>query len=1030
MVVESGPGGVDPEQPVPQPVQGHGRFQVLGVIRHPVQGVGAQRGCGQALDVGLELVEHLALFPLAEHAVGDEVLGQHRGGRAEHVPEPLVALGDPPEDALLDGVGVHQVGDLHLGPPADAVHPPDALLDPGEVPGQVEVHQPVRGLQVEALGHGVGADHDADGAGLPEPVLDLLLADPAPVSEGVVPVLAPPAVVADHLVAPYLQGVADEPQRVGVLGEDHQLGVPALHRFRDEDLKGGHLGLEVGQLGEPVEAAQDPVELGDLLGHHLPHRGLLGRGRRVGQALGDVGDVGVAGAVLVVLVEHPLDAQADADATTTDASPRAAPPADRRVQRLAPVLQRAAHGVERRGEPAAVDGHDPPHRHRPLLAQHPLVLGVGVAHVVVDGVVDAPGRPVQRQGRIGDGALGDDGGRVEHPGAPVAAQGPPGGAEHPVGHRGGRLQPHVPGGPGASAPLGRLPVVPAGLGEVGDPADLHRPDPAVVQPGLHAGLDGVLPLEPLHHAPQQLPVALAEPLGQRLEIALHVLQAAPLRRQAHQVEQVEQVEGVHLHGGGRGGQQHPPFAVVAHGPQEAQQPVGLGVRVAGRGPAGVVDLVDHHHVPSGALQQGLLLVAAAGQVRRGQQQLRGLPDVAFDGGGRPVEPHQRPVGPVEAGHLQQQLLGQLLLPLDHHRRRHQHQRGLGPARQQQLPQGQADLDGLAQPHLVGQQVRLGVVVDDAAGDGHLVGPGIDPRGGQPHPGSCRRGGPDGRYGLPVGGVERRRGRGLGRVPGRRGPAVGHQLHQPVLYRLGQRDDLPSRPEAALPHLVEAGRERGAVLGPGRVPGAVDAEVLVVVLPAGGGLVHRPVEGHPVAGGVGEHPELGVEVAGRFPGPGRERAAGVVAGHPDPDLQPPGADHPGDHLQPSLGHRVGSQVELLGKLPGQGVLQRDPALQRLDVVGGELGTGDQPHRPAPGHEPGHPGRGGDEGGGGEVPGHPVVADGARQHRHVEPGQRVGAAGGVVAGLQVEVGEHVPVCLADGVTLERVSWVSPSKVGPTL
>ena len=59
---------------------------------------------------------------------------------------------------------------------ADAVDAADALLDLGRVPGQVEVDQVVGGLEVQALGRGIGADQDVDLAAQ-EALLDLLALD-------------------------------------------------------------------------------------------------------------------------------------------------------------------------------------------------------------------------------------------------------------------------------------------------------------------------------------------------------------------------------------------------------------------------------------------------------------------------------------------------------------------------------------------------------------------------------------------------------------------------------------------------------------------------------------------------------------------------------------------------------------------------------------------------------------------------------------------------------------------------------------
>ena len=44
---------------------------------------------------------------------------------------------------------------------ADPVHPPDPLLDPHRVPGQVVVHDDVCELEVQAFATGIGGNKDA-----------------------------------------------------------------------------------------------------------------------------------------------------------------------------------------------------------------------------------------------------------------------------------------------------------------------------------------------------------------------------------------------------------------------------------------------------------------------------------------------------------------------------------------------------------------------------------------------------------------------------------------------------------------------------------------------------------------------------------------------------------------------------------------------------------------------------------------------------------------------------------------------------
>src|SRR5262249_18144897 len=50
---------------------------------------------------------------------------------------------------------------------ANSIDAPDALLDLGWVPGQIEIYQRACRLQIQAVASGVGADHDLNCAGAP-----------------------------------------------------------------------------------------------------------------------------------------------------------------------------------------------------------------------------------------------------------------------------------------------------------------------------------------------------------------------------------------------------------------------------------------------------------------------------------------------------------------------------------------------------------------------------------------------------------------------------------------------------------------------------------------------------------------------------------------------------------------------------------------------------------------------------------------------------------------------------------------------
>ena len=121
----------------------------------------------------LELVEGgLDLVGLAAALVdgGDALLEVDAGlDRAEHLVagaedalEELELLGQQLEDALVGRVlAVEEVDDHHVVLLAVAVAAADALLDALRVPRQVVVHHQRAELQVDALGAGLGGDHDA-----------------------------------------------------------------------------------------------------------------------------------------------------------------------------------------------------------------------------------------------------------------------------------------------------------------------------------------------------------------------------------------------------------------------------------------------------------------------------------------------------------------------------------------------------------------------------------------------------------------------------------------------------------------------------------------------------------------------------------------------------------------------------------------------------------------------------------------------------------------------------------------------------
>ena len=68
------------------------------------------------------------------------------------------------KDLVLDWFKKHQRGQvdhIHAGTGLpDTVDPPDALIEPGRIPGQLEVEHAVRSLQIEPCSPGVGGQKD------------------------------------------------------------------------------------------------------------------------------------------------------------------------------------------------------------------------------------------------------------------------------------------------------------------------------------------------------------------------------------------------------------------------------------------------------------------------------------------------------------------------------------------------------------------------------------------------------------------------------------------------------------------------------------------------------------------------------------------------------------------------------------------------------------------------------------------------------------------------------------------------------
>ncbi len=408
------------------------------------------------------------------------------------------------------------------------------------------------------------------------------------------------------------------------------------------------------------------------------------------------------------------------------------------------------------------------------------------------------------------------------------------------------------------------------------------------------------------------------------------------------------------------------------------------------------------------------------------------------------------LAPVVDRPVQVELLAQLDLPLAQHRLRRQDQDALRAPGEPRLPQQQAGLDGLAQPHLVGDQQPRRPVRVEALERAHLVGPG-DHRGrgladARPAVGKRRRAGdepPDepaaidrrdrGRRGRLDG---RRRGR--GRRSAARGVAVrGGQPGRPVARRQEAQQVAPRRvrdvqhddarravgPDAReVPLLLIDARRL-------RPPARVDVQAFPVAPPARLGLVQAARPRQPVAGAVFDDPRLLVEDRGV----GR-RPPVRVARHRHLHVEMPAGHHPRQQFQRVGGLRIGRRKGHGGQSALDLLAQRRAARDGLDLGRGQRAADDEAHPPVVAHQPLDAARRQRERPGVEVAGQPVVAGRVFQRRQIEPAHEVAVFRRVLEPPLV-VGEHgagavralAPVAAGEAASVSRSAGRTGSAAG---
>ncbi len=135
----------------------------------------------------------------------------------------------------------------------------------------------------------------------------------------------------------------------------------------------------------------------------------------------------------------------------------------------------------------------------------------------------------------------------------------------------------------------------------------------------------------------------------------------------------------------------------------------------------MVGLVDDNHVPRTRREHFVPAALPSREVRAGKQDRERPPRVPGRRDDRVVvDVHE--AAAIEPWDTQGELLGELLLPLLHHRGRDEQQDTRRLAAHEQLADDEPDLDGLAEADLVREEVRARIGLDRSPRSRDLVGP--------------------------------------------------------------------------------------------------------------------------------------------------------------------------------------------------------------------------------------------------------------------------------------------------------------------
>ena len=469
---------------------------------------------------------------------------------------------------------------------------------------------------------------------------------------------------------------------------------------------------------------------------------------------------------------------------------------------------------------------------------------------------------------------------------------------------------------------------------------------------------------------------------------------SPLRRKSEQIEKIPKLDGMNLHRRRRQQDQaRSPAPEIAH---QLQQRVGTAFAGGSRpSAAGVVGFVEHHEIPTlRVFQESRRPVSAPHEMARRDHDRFPVPcgGVAFMASvqrRRGITDHSAAVvdRPVEV-----ELLAKFDLPLPEHRFRRQYQDALRPPGEPCLPQQQAGLDGLAEPHLVGDEEFRGPALVEPSERPQLMRPRGHRGRGLADEGAallqCRRF----RYERPdqippiIDRRRRIRRASLPFLQARRQIVLGQKAQQIPSRSLGYVQDdhvaRPIRPQA---------REVLVFMGDPlrfRAPTRVDVDAFPIAPPSGFRLVQASVPRQAVPVRVLDDARLFVKQPVV-----RRRSAAFVARHRDLHVEMPFGHHPCEQFERIAGRGVQRLQGRRGEAFPDPLAKILAASDRVDFPLVEGAADEQPHPAAVSHEALDAARRKRQRGSVEKARQPVVAHRLEQRRNVESGDEIAVFGGV-------------------------------------